>query len=193
VSNATPLCPTCGTALGLNPQGDFHAWVCPNGHGLAATLTEGYHKVQDDELHQLWKLAKTAAPGDRKCPMCEQPMVVVDLGWDSDEVEEGTAGDGADEGHEELDVCKLDEVIWFDAGELEALPADLPNAEPTPEQQAQITQIADTFVSDYTNQVEQDIHSGLVNRFADHYQTRHPRRASLLDVFYRHGTTSMTN
>jgi len=145
VSNATPFCPTCGTALVLTRQGEFNPWVCPAGHGLAATLSEGYERAQEDELEQLWLLAKTASPGNRSCPMCEQPMVVVDLAWDSDEIREGDPGDGPDEGHEPLDVCVRDEVIWFDTGELDALPADLPDAEPTPEELAKVDEIAHTF------------------------------------------------
>jgi len=190
VSNATPSCPTCSSALALTSQGGFNPWVCPNGHGLAATLAEDYEKAQEDELHQLWKLAKTAPVGTRACPMCERPMVVVDLGWDSDEVPEGEAGDGPDEGHEALDVCLADEVVWFDAGELEALPADLPDPEPTPEEQAKIQQVADTFVSAYATSVEQDMHAGAINHFADRFVRQHPQATRLLDVMYRRGAAS---
>ena len=148
VSNATPFCPVCGSALALSKDGEFNPWVCPNGHGLAATTSEAYEKAQEDELDLLWALAKKAAPGTRACPMCEQPMVVVDLAWDGDEVSEGRPGDGPDEGHESLDVCVRDEVVWFDAGELDALPADLADAEPTAEQMAQIKQAADALADE---------------------------------------------
>ena len=37
----------------------------------------------------------------------------------------------ADTGLATVDVCVVDEVIWFEEGEVEALPADLPDAQPT--------------------------------------------------------------
>jgi len=41
----------------------------------------------------------------------------------------------------EVDVCTTCQMLWFDTGELEALPADLQDAEPTPEEIAQTRSI----------------------------------------------------
>jgi hypothetical protein len=138
-------CPVCRTDLQLTNHGSFDSWVCPAGHGLAATLSELYERAQEDEIHTLWQLSKTAPAGDRACPMCERPMVKVTAPTDADEIDQGQPGDGPDTGEVPVDVCRADEVIWFDATELDSLPADLPDAQPTAEQEAALAQIAHTF------------------------------------------------
>ena len=44
-----------------------------------------------------------------------------------------------------MDVCVVDQVIWFDVAELELLPADLPDPQPTAEQEAAVAAIARQF------------------------------------------------
>ena len=80
--------------------------------------------------------------------MCAKPMVSVTVASDSDEVDQGQPGDGSDVGELPVDVCVDDQVIWFDVAELETLPADLPDAKPTAEQEAALADIreADTVI-----------------------------------------------
>ena len=58
---------------------------------------------------------------------------------------EGEPGDGPDIGSVEIDVDVPNQFVWFDAGELEELPVDLPDAQPSPEELARITEIAAQF------------------------------------------------
>ena len=58
-------------------------------------------------------------------------MVSVEVPFDPDEALEGAVGDGPATGSVWLDVCETDQLIWFDSGELQAFPADLPDPEPT--------------------------------------------------------------
>ena len=55
-----PACPTCRAQLSLQTDDQFDAWVCPNGHGLAFTLSEAYERLRDDEVHAIWQRARAA-------------------------------------------------------------------------------------------------------------------------------------
>lgn len=147
MSFSAPACPICETALDKTADGNFDSWVCPHGHGLAATLSEGYELMQEDELYELWQLARGAAPGSsaQACPICAKAMVLVDVPYDDDEAREGDEGDGPDLGSVELDVCLDDQLLWFDLGELAQFPADLPDPEPTPEELEAVAEIRASF------------------------------------------------
>jgi Zn-finger nucleic acid-binding protein len=138
MSLTAPACPTCQAALQFTHSGELDTWVCPQGHGVALTLSEAYELAQDDELKELWTRARaaTGAPGGRPSPISGKPMVAVSLAYDPDETE-GTPPSGS----VDVDVDVAEEVIWFDAGELEKLPADLPNPEPSAEELAAINEI----------------------------------------------------
>jgi Zn-finger nucleic acid-binding protein len=144
---STPICPSCGTALVLTHEGDFDSWACPGGHGCAATQTESYERLQEDELHHLWQLARqaSATAAARRCPICEAGMVSIEVGVDDDEIEEGAEGDGPDQGPVWLDVCLPCELLWFDAGELNSFPADQPDPEPTQAELDGVAKIRATF------------------------------------------------
>jgi hypothetical protein len=45
----------------------------------------------------------------------------------------------------DLDVCLSDELIWFDTGELEAIPDDGPEPAPSAQETARVDEIADDF------------------------------------------------
>ena len=90
-----------------------------------------------------WEAAEPTT--GRACPMCERTMVSITVGTDADEVDEGHAGDGPDSGEVPVDVCVVDQVIWFDVAELELLPEDLPDPQPTAEQEAAVADIARQF------------------------------------------------
>lgn len=122
-----PACPTCRADLALTADGHLDAWVCPDGHGLAFTLSEAYARLADGDIHEIWAAASTAPRGTRGCPMCRVTMVTVPC--------EGVA----------LDVCVTDEVLWFDPGELDALPPDTPARPPDPREEAALEAVTDQF------------------------------------------------
>ena len=146
-------CPICRADLVLTAEGEFNSWICPAGHGRAATLSELYERAQEDEIRQLWAIAREACkvgiPGGRACPMCGGPTVAIDVPTDADEAPEGAPGDGPSTGTVTVDVCPVDELIWFDQGEVEAFPADLPDAEPTAEEDAALATIREEFSNDW--------------------------------------------
>jgi hypothetical protein len=72
-------------------------------------------------------------------------MVAIVVPTDADEALEGEPGDTPDTGEVPVDVCTTDQVIWFDVAELDAFPDDLPDAQPTPEQEAALADIRRTF------------------------------------------------
>ncbi len=125
------------------------SWSCPAGHGLAMTLSETYGVLQDDEISTLWQTARRSPTGPLASPFDpNRAMVRFSIGYDSDEVPEGKSGDGPDEGTVELDVDVEQQFIWFDAGELERFPIDLPNAEPTAEELERLARIREQFAAD---------------------------------------------
>jgi hypothetical protein len=143
-----PHCPLCGVQLELGSSGELDRWSCPAGHGLAMTLSETYERMQEDEIGLLWKLARDAAPGPLGSPFDKTPMKRVVLPYDDDEVPEGEPGDGPNTGSVHLDVDVANQFVWFDAGELDELPHDLPDPEPSAEELARIDQIVDQFSAD---------------------------------------------
>lgn len=145
-------CPICQSKLLSHREGQLDVWMCEQNHGVALTLSEGYETAQEDEMRLLWLLATGKRPdvghprpSDRACPGCSMAMVTVDLPYDDDEVDEGEEGDGPNLGSVEVEVCTMCQFVWFDAGELEQLPADLPDPEPTPEQAAALDRIIEDF------------------------------------------------
>ena len=178
MSLSTPRCPSAGEALVLSHRGDLDLWACPASHGAAVTLTETYGQLQEDEIHDLWALTRAAPAGPRPCPMCERPMAVLDVPYDADEIEQGAPGDAPDDGSVLLDVCADCQVIWFDAGEYEAFPADLTDAAPTDAENARLAEIRATFGAD----IERDLrerNSDVTDR-AYSIIARHPKALAVL-------------
>ena len=124
-----PACPTCREELTLEADDTFNAWTCPAGHGLAFTLSEAYERLPDDEIQAIWQRARSTdvATSTRGCSMCGATMVAVPC-------ESIT-----------LDVCVIDEVLWLDAGELDQLPPDVPEAPPSPEETAWLEAVTEEF------------------------------------------------
>lgn len=110
----TPHCPTCGAELHLE-TGDLPAWLCPAGHGVAATLPAARKRVDDEVVTRAWAEARKASAGERSCPFCTKPMTPV--AWTVDDVQPPASV--------VLDLCRADQLLWFDVGELELLPQQL--------------------------------------------------------------------
>jgi hypothetical protein len=148
-SVSVPHCPIGGEALQLGSSGEVDHWSCPAGHGLALTLSEGHARLQDDEVAELWQRARAAGPGPLDSPFGRRRMVRLELPYDADELPTDAPGGGqAPAGVVVLDVDLEEQFIWFDAGELDALPEDLANAAPAAEVLAREAEIRARFGAD---------------------------------------------
>ncbi len=169
---AVPHCPICGTELQLGSTGSLHHWSCTSGHGLAMTLTESYERLQEDEIAEMWRLARAAAPGPLPSPFDGTPMARVEVPVDVDEAREGEAGDGTPVRTVVIDVDVENQFIWLDAGELDEFPEDLPDAPPSPEQLAKEAEIVARFGADIEADVEEreshELSEQLYRRVAHH-------------------------
>jgi hypothetical protein len=175
-----PACPTWHAALSLGATGDLNFWSCPTGDGLAFTVSEGYTRLQEDEIARLWELANKAGPGPYACPICTGPMRRATVGYDDDEIKEGEKGDTPDTGSAVLDVCVGDQFVWFDAGELDLLPQDKKDAKPTAEETANIDNISRQFGHNLTEDWEDRDSRGLFG-FVYRHAMRHPGFVGVVD------------
>ncbi|CAN5591780.1 hypothetical protein BH10ACT3_BH10ACT3_05000 [soil metagenome] len=189
-SVSIPTCPIGGEDLRLGSQGELDYWSCPAGHGLAMTLSESHLRLQDDEVAELWQLARVAEPGPLMSPFGQRQMVRVTLPYDDDELPaaDGDASTSASSGSVVLDVDLEEQFIWFDAGELDLLPADLANAEPTAEELAAVAQIRARFGSDIEADLEARDDHEISERIYNHIATR-PGVLKVLDDVGRTVTT----
>jgi Zn-finger nucleic acid-binding protein len=175
---APPKCAQCGAELKLGASGQLDAWTCPAGHGVGFTLSEAYGRIQDDELSKIWHDSEQGSPGKHACPMCAVPMVNVSVAVDADESADGEPGDQPDSAQVSLEVCREDQFIWFDPGDLDAFPQDLRNAEPSAEELGQIARIR----KDFDQSIDETYADhGLLSRFADRVASRHPGFTRFLD------------
>ena len=175
---ASPQCPRCGAELKLGASGRLDAWTCPAGHGVGLTLSEAYEQAQEDELSRLWEAAKTASAGKHACSMCDRPMANVTIDVDPDE-----SPNAAGSLQVTLDVCRDDQFIWFDPGELDQLPEDLPDPQPSAAEVVEIDRITTVYERELDAAYEDD---SLLGRFADRVSKRHPGFVKFLDrVVYR--------
>jgi Zn-finger nucleic acid-binding protein len=157
----TPKCPTCGAELTLEHTGKLDAWTCPAGHGLGFTLTEAYSRISEAEIHEIWAATATALDSARRCPLCSGPMVVV-------HAPTTTPGTSV-----ALDVCVPDELFWFDAGELDSMPAATPERVTT-EDDARVQQITKQFADAVDASWEQRDAAAFVDHVADVVAGRRP-------------------
>ncbi len=175
-----PSCPICATELQLGSHGTLDHWSCAAGHGLAMTLTESYERLQEDEIALLWQTARRAPAGPLPSPFDGRPMVRFSFGYDDDEVPEGEPGDGPDLGTVEVDVDLENQFIWFDAGELDVLPEDLPDAPPSPEELAKVAEIRERFSAELGDALAARDDGELTERFY-HRVARNPGALRRLD------------
>ena len=140
-----PRCPHCQVELELGATGEVDHWSCPRLHGLAMTLSEAHGRLQNDEVAELWELALEAPQGPLPSPFGGPNMVRFVLPWDLDEAREGEPGDTENLGAVELDVDLDNRFIWFDTGELDELPHDLPDVPPSAEEELALARITQEF------------------------------------------------
>jgi Zn-finger nucleic acid-binding protein len=175
-----PHCPVCGVELQLGSSGALDRWSCTAGHGLAMTVSESYERLQEDEIGRLWAMARDAAPGPMPSPFDGIPMRRFVLPYDADEVPEGQDGDGPDIGSLEIDVDVANQFVWLDAGALDQLPVDQPDAEPSAAELQEVADIAAQFGADIEAAARgrdgDDLTEELYRRVA-----RHPGALSTLD------------
>ena len=122
-------------ACQLEHDGELDAWACPQHHGLGFTVSEAYARMDEAEIHTIWQQARTATRGIAHVP---------DL-LDDDGLGDALHRPPTPEHALSLDVCLVDEFIWFDAGELDAIPVDTNEPVPNPEEDAHIAQITEQF------------------------------------------------
>jgi len=103
-------CPRCKNRLVRTQTPDGLFFVCPSCQGRAAGLSVVRKLKRRGELKELWGWV-CRAEGNRGvgCPICRKPMVDVPLPIGARQVG--------------LDVCRSCQFIWFDADEMEQLPA----------------------------------------------------------------------
>ena len=165
-----PRCPQCGSELRLGASGQLDAWSCSAGHGVGFTVSEAYERLEGDEVQAIWRASEQAAAGAHACPMCSRPMVSVTV---------AVGGPGTPQ--ETLDVCREDEFIWFDPGELDEFPQQTPAQAPSAEEQRRIDQIRATFDHELDEALAADASRGVLDRFASHVVRSHPGFVHLLD------------
>jgi Zn-finger nucleic acid-binding protein len=153
-------CPTCKAALKLGADG---FWSCPSGHGLGFTLSKAYGRIADDEIAKIWRASEKAAAGKTPCIFCGKPTVTFTV-------------DGV-----VLDVCRADEALWFDPGELDQLPRDRPDAPPSAEQQRQFAAIMEAFDHDLVTGLAREQGRAILDRLTNHVVREHPGFARLFD------------
>ena len=180
-SAPAPTCPQCKAELTPGAKGELDFWSCPAGHGFGFTMSEAYGRVQEDELSRIWHGSESASAGKVRCPWCGVPMATVTIGVDADEAAEGQPGDGPDAAQLTLEVCRDDQFFWFDPGELDELSQDLPNREPTADEQRKIDAILAAYDHDLEQGIEAEESRGLLNRLANPIVRRHPGFARLVD------------
>ena len=163
MTEASPTCPKCGAELKLGSSGRLDCWSCPRGDGLGFTLSEAYERIPDDDVSHIWHDSEHASPGKYACPMCGGQMVVV--------TSHGVS----------LDVCRDDELLWFDAGELDPFPQHESEPPPSPDELARIAQIRAAFDHDLDEAAEAEENQGALDRLAGRIARSHPGFTGFLD------------
>jgi len=98
-------CPDCQTALVRAQGARVPAYWCASCGGTGTTMAALRTVVSASHLNALWQGGlRHSAVGSRACPSCLQPMRLLQQGPIA------------------LDGCLSCQFLWFDAGELQALP-----------------------------------------------------------------------
>jgi Zn-finger nucleic acid-binding protein len=104
-----PTCPTCHTALHVARDRSGAIWVCQECAGAAASLAVLRKRLKAGMAADFWrKVLDGSVASQRVCPSCGQSMRGFAMPLDGHTIN--------------LDLCKKCQFVWFDGGELEALP-----------------------------------------------------------------------
>ncbi len=137
-------CPRCRTGLTLEKEPTGLAFTCPRGHGDALTVPVLRKRLARTTVNTLWQTARTARQRSTvRCPSCEHTTAPVPLPRaavrrpasppDAPADAEAPTTSGAVAADDVVvDACALCQVVWFDAGELEALPPAPPEPDDVP-------------------------------------------------------------
>jgi Zn-finger nucleic acid-binding protein len=179
-------CPRCRATLTKGTQkNDIDVWACPNQDGVGMTLSEAWGHLQDDEVKAIWNAAKNGQPSSLKSPVLGTDMVRIEIVVDSDE-EEGNRGPDAFQ--MELDVSVDEQFIWFDSGELERMPGDLPNPAMSDEERRHIDEIAQQFgeslMASYHEKENESLEGRLLTFVAAHERMKrvHEKLARMVEA-----------
>jgi hypothetical protein len=166
-------------------KNDIDIWACPNQDGVGMTLSEAWGHLQDDEVKAIWSAAKNGQPSHLKSPVRGTDMVRIEIPVDGDE-EEGNRG--SDAFQMELDVSVDEQFMWFDAGELERMPEDLPNPAMSEEERRHIDEIAQQFgesiMAAYHKRENESVDGRLLNFVASHKRLKriHAQLARMVEA-----------
>ena len=102
-----PVCPICAKPLETVRQREGLFYHCAGCNGRALTVPQIRRVIGDRLAARLLRLMKLSRrQGERACPFCAQPMLVIQI----------------QEPPLELDACLPCSVVWFDAPTYEAFP-----------------------------------------------------------------------
>jgi Zn-finger nucleic acid-binding protein len=103
------LCPACRIPLAEMRTGKGILWHCEKCDGRAVSLGLLRDIFTPESINPLWLHAiHTEGQRARPCPSCGNAMIEVALGGTSDI---------------RVEVCRICEFVWFDAGETQTLQA----------------------------------------------------------------------
>jgi hypothetical protein len=149
------------------------------------TLSEAWGHLQDDEVKAIWSAAKSGQATSLKSPLRGTEMVRIEIPVDADE-EEGNRGPGAFP--MELDVSVEEQFIWFDSGELDRMPEDIPNPAMSAEDRRHIDEVAQQFgesiMAAYHKRESDSLDGRLLNFVASHKRLKivHERLARMVEA-----------
>ena len=107
-------CLVCRTALYADQTPDGALWRCAQCDGVAANLAVLSKYLEPETVPTFWQKLNSSHPGLRSCPSCRNPLRIFRVSLDEQCIT--------------LDSCHTCQLVWFDAGELEALPKNTATA-----------------------------------------------------------------
>ena len=107
-------CPRCTTRLAKTKTDKGFIFRCRNCDGRSAALSILRRELGREYVNKMWRNAMegVSQPG-AKCPACRKPMAEVPLTVPRENLR--------------LDLCTRCQLVWFDAGEFQQVPAKAPS------------------------------------------------------------------
>jgi membrane associated rhomboid family serine protease/Zn-finger nucleic acid-binding protein len=114
-------CPRCSVPVTTHTVTGAVYFICPKCEGRMGNLALLRRTLEPDVVNRLWRKVCDAHPTDHhgilRCPSCRGRMHPAGV----------PCADGAEV---QLDVCRVCQIVWFDAGEIERLPSQAPPKPP---------------------------------------------------------------